>query len=244
MFGMGLASVCPVIWGCIILSHFFIRSLSLSLSLHQIMSWIPKFVSNPSSAAAASIPIIISNKIALFNNSSSSRIYPFIYIISMLTIVFSIYHLLARSWWSISERKPSTLPPKCPPGYLGEPPECKCYEDNTAYFGNNAVSGQDNFQPSRASCQRACAQHPTCEFWTWGKGEAPRGGPCYLKTARDNVTPGLDSYVSGSKHCKLPEAEGNYRSKLPGGWTLHYGKIWGTRWTLGWSSFRAILEQF
>ena len=44
-------------------------------------------------------------------------------------------------------------------------------------------------------------------------------GPCYLKTARDNVTPGLDSYVSGSKHCKLPEAEGNY-SKLPGGWTV------------------------
>ena len=70
------------------------------------------------------------------------------------------------------------------------------------------MTGQENFQPSRAACQRACAQHPTCEFWTWGKGE-PRG-PCYLKTARDNVTPGLDSYVSGSKHCKLPEAEGNY----------------------------------
>lgn len=79
------------------------------------------------------------------------------------------------------------------------------------------MTGQENFQPSRAACQRACAQHPTCEFWTWGKGE-PRG-PCYLKTARDNVTPGLDSYVSGSKHCKLPEAEGNYYdSGQPGAW--------------------------
>ena len=68
-------------------------------------------------------------------------------------------------------------------------------------------NSQPCLQASRAACQRACAQHPTCEFWTWGKG-TPRG-PCYLKTARENVSPGLDSYVSGSKHCRLPEAEGN-----------------------------------
>ena len=114
---------------------------------------------------------------------------------------------------NISEPKPSTPappPPSCPPGYVGEPPECKCYEDNTAYFGNNVQVGSDNHQASRAACQRSCAQHPTCQYWTWGKGTPT--GPCYLKTARDNVTPGLDSYVSGSKHCTLPEAKGNYKS--------------------------------
>ena len=107
--------------------------------------------------------------------------------------------------------EPSTttpLPTQCPKDYFGSPPECKCFEDNTAYFGNNEVTGSDNPQPSRASCQRSCQQHPTCMFWTWGKGEPT--GPCYLKSARDNVTPGLSSYVSGTKHCRLPEAEGNY----------------------------------
>ena len=78
MFGMGLASepsvLCPVIWGCIILSHFFIRSPS-SCTRSCPEFW--NFVFKPTSAAA-SITIIISNKIALFNNSSS-RIYPFIY---------------------------------------------------------------------------------------------------------------------------------------------------------------------
>ena len=33
-------------------------------------------------------------------------------------------------------------------------------------------------------------------------------GPCYLKHSRDNVSPGLTSYVSGSKLCVLPESEG------------------------------------
>ena len=56
----------------------FLPKISPSLlSMHQIMSGILKYVSKPTSAAA-SITIIISNKIALFNNSSS-RIYPFIY---------------------------------------------------------------------------------------------------------------------------------------------------------------------
>lgn len=102
-------------------------------------------------------------------------------------------------------------PVECPKDYFGSPPECKCYEDNTAYFGNNEVTGSDNPQPSRGACQRSCAQHPTCQFWTWGKGEPT--GPCYLKSARENVTPGLSTYVSGSKHCKLPEAQGNYRKR-------------------------------
>ena len=46
----------------------------------------------------------------------------------------------------------STPPPTCPPGYLGEPPECKCFEDNTAYFGNNAVTGQENLQAGGIFC--------------------------------------------------------------------------------------------
>ena len=33
-------------------------------------------------------------------------------------------------------------------------------------------------------------------------------GPCYLKHSRDNVSPGLTIYVSGSKLCVLPESEG------------------------------------
>ena len=56
---------------------------------------------------------------------------------------------------SFSERRPtpvSTPPPTCPPGYLGEPPECKCFEDNTAYFGNNAVTGQENLQAGGIFC--------------------------------------------------------------------------------------------
>ena len=45
-----------------------------------------------------------------------------------------------------------------------------------------------------------------------GRGARYRrgGGPCYLKTARENVTPGLADYVSGSKHCALPEQRGNH----------------------------------
>merc|ERR1711962_1196962 len=39
-------------------------------------------------------------------------------------------------------------PPTCPPGHFGTPPHCSCYEDNTAYFGNNARVGSSNPQPS------------------------------------------------------------------------------------------------
>ena len=98
---------------------------------------------------------------------------------------------------------PPLGPPSCPPGHFGTPPACSCVEDNTAYFGNNARVGSSNPQPSRAACARSCREHPECEFWTWGKGEPM--GPCYLKHSRDNVSPGLPSYVSGSKHCRLEE---------------------------------------
>ena len=104
-------------------------------------------------------------------------------------------------------------PATCPPGYFGQPPSCSCLEDNTAYFGNNAKVGSENLQPSQSACQKSCLDHPECEFWTWGKGTP--SGPCYLKHARDNVTPGLDSYISGSKHCPLPEAKGNYTEFYP-----------------------------
>ena len=94
----------------------------------------------------------------------------------------------------------------CPPGYQGVPPNCFCYEEDTAYFGNNAKVGSDNPQPSMQECQKSCAASTECEFWTWGKGTPT--GPCYLKTKRENVTPSLKSYISGSKHCNLP-TEGN-----------------------------------
>ena len=94
----------------------------------------------------------------------------------------------------------------CPDGSWGSPPSCSCVEDNTAYFGNNARVGSSNPQPSRAACARSCREHPECQFWTWGKGSPM--GPCYLKHSRDNVSPGLTSYVSGSKLCVLPESEG------------------------------------
>merc|ERR1712215_76650 len=94
----------------------------------------------------------------------------------------------------------------CPPGYFGKPPSCSCFEDNTAYYGNNAKFGFDNLQPSRLACQKSCMDHPKCEFWTWGKGTPV--GPCYLKHTRDNETPGLDRYISGSKQCPLPEVTG------------------------------------
>ena len=94
----------------------------------------------------------------------------------------------------------------CPEGTWGSPPSCSCVEDNTAYFGNNARVGSSNPQPSRAACARSCREHEECQFWTWGKGSPM--GPCYLKHSRDNVSPGLTSYVSGSKLCVLPESEG------------------------------------
>lgn len=81
---------------------------------------------------------------------------------------------------------------------------CSCFEDNTAYFGNNIRIGNDNPQPTRLACQQSCDNHPSCTHWTWGKSTPT--GPCYLKTKRDNVGHNLDSYVSGGKFCKLPEA--------------------------------------
>lgn len=101
---------------------------------------------------------------------------------------------------------------ECSPGYFGSPPNCVCYEEDTAYFGNNARVGSDNPQPSMAACQKSCAADSSCEFWTWGKGTPT--GPCYLKTKRENVTPNLKSYVSGSKNCRLP-SEGNSRGDPP-----------------------------
>ena len=43
----------------------------------------------------------------------------------------------------------ATPPPKCadPASQFGE--ACACFEDNTAYFGNNKVAGSENPQPSR-----------------------------------------------------------------------------------------------
>ena len=78
-----------------------------------------------------------------------------------------------------------------------------CLEDNTAYFGNNVRLGNKNMKASRLECQRSCLEHSECKFWTWGKAKPE--GPCYLKTARENVTTGLDIYVSASRDCKLPE---------------------------------------
>ncbi len=84
------------------------------------------------------------------------------------------------------------------------PPEPPCFEDNTAYFGNNFKPGGENPQPSRAACRDSCKETPECHFWTWGK--ATKGpGPCFLKTKRENVREGIKDYVSGSKTCILPE---------------------------------------
>ena len=94
-------------------------------------------------------------------------------------------------------------PGVCPPDTYG--PECACFEDETAYFGNNERLGNENPQPSRHACQQSCQHHPSCLFWTWGKAEPT--GPCYLKTKRDNVGYNLTNYVSGNKFCKLPESD-------------------------------------
>ena len=81
--------------------------------------------------------------------------------------------------------------------------DCACFEDDTAYFGNNFVMGNDNPQPSRLACQQSCSKHPRCEYWTWDK----RRRWCYLKTRRDGVTHNRPIYVSGSKRCLLPEQD-------------------------------------
>ena len=112
----------------------------------------------------------------------------------------------------------------CPNGTFGTPPSCSCVEDNTAYFGNNARVGSSNPQPSRAACARSCREHPECQFWTWGKGSPM--GPCYLKHSRDNVSPGLNSYVSGSKLCVLPEGGKPYMLILFLGSSIRHGVVY------------------
>ena len=78
-----------------------------------------------------------------------------------------------------------------------------CFEDGTAYFGNNIVMGNRNPQPSRLACQQSCSKHPGCEYWTLDK----RRHWCYLKTSRAGVTHNRPIYVSGSKRCLLPEQD-------------------------------------
>ena len=75
-----------------------------------------------------------------------------------------------------------------------------CYEENTAYFGNNHKMGPENPQKTRLDCQQSCESHDSCHYWTFHTS-----GLCYLKVKRENVTPNLTSYVSGSKFCRLPE---------------------------------------
>ena len=81
--------------------------------------------------------------------------------------------------------------------------DCACFEDDTAYFRNNIVMGQNNPQPSRLACQQSCAQQAGCAYWTWDK----RLHWCYLKTSSAGVTHNVPQYVSGSKRCLLPEQD-------------------------------------
>ena len=78
-----------------------------------------------------------------------------------------------------------------------------CFEDDTAYFRNNIVMGQNNLQTSRLACQQSCAQQAGCAYWTWDK----RLHWCYLKTSSAGVTHNVPQYVSGSKRCLLPEQD-------------------------------------
>ena len=92
----------------------------------------------------------------------------------------------------------------CPEGffhlYNDTKEECVCYEDNTAYFGNNHRFGAENPQLSRLSCQNSCESHPECKFWTFSKPEVDgEKGLCYLKTKRENMKFNLTDFVSGTK---------------------------------------------
>ena len=98
----------------------------------------------------------------------------------------------------------------CPPGFFGKPPRCSCFEDNTTNIGHNNQNNHNNLQPSGMACQKSCLDHPKCEFWTWAKRtKRTPGGYCYLIHNRANWTFATEHYVSGSKHCMLPEAKGN-----------------------------------
>ena len=79
----------------------------------------------------------------------------------------------------------------------------KCWENNTAYFGNNIPESM-SYQLSTSACQQSCAEHSGCSYWTWGR----RAGECYLKTSDDgrmSMSPMTDDYVSGTKDCNVPE---------------------------------------
>ena len=97
----------------------------------------------------------------------------------------------------------------CGPGWFGSWPNCYCYENNTAYFGSNVLLGTDNLQSSSSACQKSCAEHPKCEFWTWDED-----GPCFLKHSRKNVRSGLNHYISGSKNCEMSMDGGRYNEQF------------------------------
>ena len=101
----------------------------------------------------------------------------------------------------------------CSPGYLGVPPSCSCFQDNTQYFGNNLIFGNNNLKPSQSACQKSCRDHPECKFWTWRRRRTSLG-QCYLKDGRDSVTP-KKGYISGSKYCSLTEDKGDYTELYP-----------------------------
>ena len=102
---------------------------------------------------------------------------------------------------------------KCPKGFFhlhnDTKNDCVCFEDNTAYFGNNHRFGAENPQFDRLGCQKSCEAHPDCKFWTFGK-PSNKGdeGLCYLETKMKNVKYNLTDYVSGTKQCQLPEWQG------------------------------------
>ena len=103
---------------------------------------------------------------------------------------------------------------------------CLCYEENTAYYGNNHRFGDENPQETRLACQRSCEAHPSCHFWTFRKPlEGEDSGLCYLKTKRENVTPNVTDYVSGSKGCKLPEWTG-IQSDISGLYSIQTDSGW------------------
>ena len=79
-------------------------------------------------------------------------------------------------------------------------PKELCYEDNTVYYGNNLRTGSQNPKKTRLDCQQSCELEPSCHYWTFDKS-----GFCYLKSKKENVTPNIPVYVSGSKYCRLPE---------------------------------------
>ena len=51
-----------------------------------------------------------------------------------------------------------------------------CFEDDTAYFGNNIVFGNKNPQKSTFDCQQSCEFHPSCHYWTFRKPDLQSNG--------------------------------------------------------------------